>query len=74
MKAVLEINSRFRLLQGELPGSWIVQEVDSVALSGGRTVQRYFTRTMPLQAAGVVTWLESSSLPSEAIAQIETLL
>jgi hypothetical protein len=74
MQAVLEINSKFRLLRGESPGSWIVQEVDSVPLSGGGTIQRYFTRTMPLQAAGIVTWLKSSSLPGEAVAQIETLL
>lgn len=74
MKAVLEINSRFRLLRGELPGSWIVQEVDSVPLSGGRTIQRCFTRTLPLQAAGIITWLKASNLPSEGFAHIETLL
>ncbi len=74
MQAVLNIDSRFRLLRGELPGSWIVQEAYSDAQSGGLAVQRYFTRTMPLQAAAVLAWLEASSIPTEALARIESLL
>ena len=74
MKAVLDVNSQYRLIRGELPGSWIVQEVYSEVLSGGQAVQRYFTRTVPLQAAGVLSWLQASSLPTDAIARIESLL
>jgi len=74
MQAVLDVNSQYRLIRGELPGSWIVQEVCSDALAGGQAVQRYFTRSMPLQAAGVLTWLKASSLPTDALARLESLL
>ena len=74
MKAVLEINPRFRLLRSELPNSWIVQEVDSAAATGGGVVKHYFTRTMPMQAAGIASWMRSHRLPNEAVTHIESLL
>ena len=47
---------------GQSLAAWIVQEVCSDAVAGGQAVQRFFTRSMPLQAAGVLTWLMLNAL------------